>query len=77
MLLAESPQVLHHRPHRQLSGPGAGDRLVAIDEEELVNAVCRGGQQVTSEPKHVAVPGVEAGDRPPAHQVDLVGDRET
>ena len=49
-----------------------GQRLVAVDEEELVHAVGRGGQQVTAEAEQVAVAGVEAGDGAPAHLLHLV-----
>ena len=50
------------------------ERLVAVDEEELVDAVGRRGEEVAPEAEEVAVAGVEAGDGAPAHRLHLVGD---
>ena len=72
----ERADLLDHRPDGQVAGPVPGRRLVAVDEEELVHAVRRGGQQVPPEAEQVAVAGVEAGDAPPAHRLDLAGDRD-
>ena len=58
----------------ELARARADERLVAVDEEELVDAVGRRGEQVAPEPEQVAVAGVEAGDGAPAHRLDLVGD---
>ena len=73
---AERADLLHHPPHRHVVGAPPDVGAVAVDEEELVDAVGGGRQQVAAEAEHVAVAGVEAGDRPPAHRGHLVGDGE-
>ena len=55
----------------------AGDRRVAVDEEELIDAVRGGGEQVPPIPKQIAISGVETRDRPPSHRLDLMSDRDT
>ena len=54
------------------AAPGLGP--VAVDEEELVDAVRGGGQEVTAEAEQVAIARVETRDRPAAHPRHFVGD---
>ena len=61
-----------HGPHVELAGARPGQRLVAVDEEELVHAVGRRGEEVAPEAEQVAVAGVEAGDGAAAHLLHLV-----
>jgi hypothetical protein len=67
---------LDHGADGQLAGPPAGARLVAVDEQELADAVGGGGEQVAAEAEQVAVARVDAGDAAPAHGLHLVRDRD-
>jgi len=66
--------LLEHGPHGQVVRASTGFGAIAVDEQELVNAVSGGGQQISPEPQHVAVPGVEARHRAATHQRHLVSD---
>ena len=61
-----------HGPHVELARACPGQRLVAVDEEELVHAVRRRSEEVAPEAEQVAVAGVEAGDGAAAHLLHLV-----
>ena len=77
VFVAEAPQLLDHRADRELPGAGARGRLVSVHEKELVDAIGGSGQEVASEAERVPVAGVETGDGPPPHSIDLVGDGDT
>ncbi len=61
-----------HRPHVEFARACPGQGLVAVDEEELVHAVRRRGEQVAPEAEQIAVAGVEAGDGAAPHLLYLV-----
>src|SRR5262249_51772422 len=50
--------------------------LVAVHEEELVDAVRGRREQVATQAEEVSVARVEARDRPAAHRLDFVCDRD-
>ncbi len=70
----EPARCADHLPDGEVVGTPARLGPVAVDEEQFVDAVGGGGEQVAPEPEDVAVPGVQAGDRPATHPGDLVGD---
>ena len=72
----ERPDLVDHLAHRELARARADRRVVAVHEEELVDAVRGGGEQVAPQAEQVAVARVEARDRTAAHRLDLVRDRD-
>src|SRR5262249_42704132 len=72
----ERTQLLDHRPNRELRGTRTRARTVAVHEEELIDAVRGGGQEITAEAEQVAVTRIQTRDGPPTHQADLVRDRD-
>jgi hypothetical protein len=65
-----------HRANGQIVRTRAGFGPVPVDEQELINSVGGCGEQIAPEAEQVAVPCVEARDRPSSHQSDLVGNRD-
>ena len=73
--LAEGPYFFDHASHRDVVGPAPRFGAIAVDEQELVDAICRHGVGGLTKAQDVAIPRVEAGDGPASHGGDLVGDR--
>ncbi len=63
-----------HPAHGQVGRSGAFAGFVAADEQEVVDAVGGGGEQVPAETEEVAVSAVHAGHRWGAECCDFLGD---
>jgi hypothetical protein len=71
------PSLGNHGPHREVIGTRACLGTVTVDEQKLTDPVGRRRQEVPAEPQDVAISCVDAGDRPPSHQLYLMGDGDT
>ena len=76
LLRVERSHLFDHCAHRQLAGAAPGGRLVTVHEQELIDAVRRGGQEIATEPEQIPVTRIETRNRPAAHGLDFVGDRD-
>jgi hypothetical protein len=69
-----SAYLVDHAAHGQVARPPPLFRGIAVDEEEMVDAVRGRGQKIAPEPKQVSVARVDARNRPAAHVRDFVRD---
>ena len=68
---------IDHPPNRQIGRPRADSRIIASDEQELVDPVRRGRQQVAAESEQVPISAVDAGHCRPAQRRNLLRHRNT
>ncbi|HYZ09893.1 MAG TPA: hypothetical protein VE709_15180 [Pseudonocardiaceae bacterium] len=73
-LAGGTARFFDHRADGEFAGAVPDGGLVAVDEEEPVNAIRGSGQQVPSEAEQVAISRVHARDALAAHGLNLVRD---
>ena len=69
LLRVERSHLFDHCAHRQLAGAAPGGRLVTVHEQELIDAVRRGGQEIATEPEQIPVTRIETLNRPAAPMI--------
>lgn len=72
--VGEDPQLLDHGPDGEIFGSSPRAGSIAENQQELVDVVGGGCEQVSPEAEEIPVACVEASDGPSTHLVDLVGD---
>jgi hypothetical protein len=72
----ERSKLLDHGPDRELAGARARGRTVAVHEEELVDSIGRGRQEITAEAEKIPIAGVETCNRATSHALHFMSYRD-